>query len=1000
MAMKIYQGVVFIPATILLTAPDILYRLQQSKVSCVVANEAIAPLVDAVESECSWLKTRILVSKSSKREGWMNFHDLLQEWLSLTSSDIMWGFSDPGWIKFAIGSFYSPWSQGSCIFQHGMLQFDPKVVLESLVKYPVTGFCGTPTIFRMLLQHNVSRYRFKSLESCTSGGEPISLEVQQQWKAQTGCEIREAYGQTESIIDEKANRLPPGEEGDIAVKIKPQRPVGLFSAYVDDPEKTSATERGDYYLTGDRGLMDEEGYVQFISRADDIILTSGYRIGPFEVEQALMKHPAVAEAAVVSSPDSIRGEVVKAFIILTPAYQSQDREKLSMELQGHVKKITAPYKYPRKVSPCHNRRFSLRSAMKMLFIKGQWLKSIWSRRKLGGLVPQAMKIFTSLDFSEFEAINRGDKEVPKYFNFANDVLDKWSKIEKNRRRSFWLTTPIERHNTRLVGPPQIIFLNMVEESTSIVPFNIVFQNGERAFYPALWWIDGKGGEVKWDFEKLGLVSRKAANVLTGPCGLQRGDRVILILPRIPEWWMLTVACMRAGIVSLPGTPQLTAKDIQYRLQVSKAKGIITNDSLAPLVETISSACPSLQIKLLISERRREGWQHFKELFEAAPSSHNCVQTRSDEPMIIFFTSGTTGSPKMVEHSQTSLPLGLALPGRFWLDFKPSDVMWNMSDTGWVKVSVGSVFGPWLRGTSVFIHSMPQFDPKEVLNTLSKYPVTTMCTAPTAYRMLVQEDLSSYTFKNLSHCLAVGEPMNPEVVSQWKKQTGLQIHEGYGQTEVGMVMANEKGRPVKPGSMGTAFSSYDVQIVDEEGKILPPGQEGDIAIRIKPKRPFSFFSRYVDSPEKNSAVVRGNFYITGDRGWMDEDGYFWFIGRSDDVIISSGYRIGPFEVESALIEHPAVVESAVVVKAFVVLSPEFASYNPEKLACELQDHVKKVTAPYKWNSCRRCPRQSVAKSEGTNYENGNGVKCSSASVLHPVTVCRKIRWQTSSCQGCI
>ncbi|XP_039216381.1 acyl-coenzyme A synthetase ACSM4, mitochondrial-like isoform X2 [Crotalus tigris] len=550
--------------------------------------------------------------------------------------------------------------------------------------------------------------------------------------------------------------------------------------------------------------------------------------------------------------------------------------------------------------------------MKMLFIKGQWLKSIWSRRKLGGLVPQAMKIFTSLDFSEFEAINRGDKEVPKYFNFANDVLDKWSKIEKN---------------------------------------------GERAFYPALWWIDGKGGEVKWDFEKLGLVSRKAANVLTGPCGLQRGDRVILILPRIPEWWMLTVACMRAGIVSLPGTPQLTAKDIQYRLQVSKAKGIITNDSLAPLVETISSACPSLQIKLLISERRREGWQHFKELFAAAPSSHNCVQTRSDEPMIIFFTSGTTGSPKMVEHSQTSLPLGLALPGRFWLDFKPSDVMWNMSDTGWVKVSVGSVFGPWLRGTSVFIHSMPQFDPKEVLNTLSKYPVTTMCTAPTAYRMLVQEDLSSYTFKNLSHCLAVAEPMNPEVVSQWKKQTGLQIHEGYGQTEVGMVTANKKGRPVKPGSMGTAFSSYDVQIVDEEGKILPPGQEGDIAIRIKPKRPFSFFSRYVDSPEKNSAVVRGNFYITGDRGWMDEDGYFWFIGRSDDVIISSGYRIGPFEVESALIEHPAVVESAVVsspdivrgevVKAFVVLSPEFASHNPEKLACELQDHVMKVTAPYKY-----------------------------------------------------
>ncbi|XP_034282149.1 acyl-coenzyme A synthetase ACSM3, mitochondrial-like isoform X1 [Pantherophis guttatus] len=420
----IRTGIVFIPATILLTAPDILYRLQQSKVSCIVANEATAPFVDAVGSECSWLKTRILVSKTSKREGWLNFHDLLQaasdrhqpvqtksldpmtiyftsgtmgypkmvqhsqgslgfglattarEWMGLTSSDIIWGLSDPGWIKFAVGSFYSPWSQGSCIFQHGFLQFDPKVVLETLAKYPVTTFCGTPTIFRMLLQHDVSRYKFKSLQTCLSGGEPSNLEELKVWKEETGLDIHEGYGQTESsilcstgkgmkikpgfigkplsgvdlqIIDENNNRLPPGEEGDIAVKIKPQKPVGLFSGYVNDPEKTAGTERGDYYITGDRGLMDEDGYVQFTARADDIILSSGYRIGPFEVEHALMKHPAVAEAAVVSSPDPIRGEVVKAFIILTPAYQSQDREKLSVELQGHVKKITAPYKYPRKI---------------------------------------------------------------------------------------------------------------------------------------------------------------------------------------------------------------------------------------------------------------------------------------------------------------------------------------------------------------------------------------------------------------------------------------------------------------------------------------------------------------------------------------------------------------------------------------------------------------------------------------------------------------------------
>ncbi|KAG8145612.1 hypothetical protein E2320_012122 [Naja naja] len=316
-------------------------------------------------------------------------------------------------------------------------------------------------------------------------------------------------------------------------------------------------------------------------------------------------------------------------------------------------------------------------------------------------------------------------------------------------------------------------------------------------------------------------------------------------------------------------------------------------------------------------------------------------------MVIFFTSGTTGSPKMAEHSQTSLALGLTLLGRTWLDFKPSDVIWNMSDTGWVKACLGGVFGPWLQGTSVFIHSMPQFDPKEVLETLSRYPVTTLCTAPTAYRMMVQQDLSR---RVCSYMKAMDKLKS--YVHVYKSSFLL--------TRIvkdPVAKANEKGKPVKLGSMGTAAPPYDVQIVDEDGKILPHGQEGDIAIRIKPKRPFGFFSHYVDNPEKNSAVVRGNFYITGDRGWLDEDGYFWFVGRSDDVIISSGYRIGPFEVESALLEHPAVVESAVVsspdiarrevVKAFVVLSPEFASHNPEKLTRELQDHVKKVTAPYKY-----------------------------------------------------
>uniref|UniRef100_A0A670K3Y4 medium-chain acyl-CoA ligase n=1 Tax=Podarcis muralis TaxID=64176 RepID=A0A670K3Y4_PODMU len=468
-----------------------------------------------------------------------------------------------------------------------------------------------------------------------------------------------------------------------------------------------------------------------------------------------------------------------------------------------------------------------------ILLKLKTLRPVWSCQSLCRAFQNDNKRFTSLDLSQYEAINRGDKEVPEYFNFASDVLDQWSKAEKD---------------------------------------------GSRASNPALWWIDGKGKEVRWSFEELGVLSRKAANVLSGPCGLQRGDRVVLILPRVPEWWLLNVACIRSGIVFLPGTPQLTAKDIQYRLQVSQAKCIITHDTLTPAVDSISSSCPFLKTKLLLSEGRRGGWLNFKELLDVAPSDHSCVKTKSDEPMTIYFTSGTTGSPKMAEHSQSSLALGLALSG-------------------------------------------------------------------------------SYKFKSLRHCLTGGEPLNPEVMVQWKRQTGLDIYEGYGQTEVGIISQNEKGKKIKPGSMGTPAPPYDVQIIDENGNILPRGEEGDIAIRIKSKRPFCFFSRYVDNPEKNASVFRGNFYITGDRGLMDEDGYLWFVGRSDDVIISSGYRIGPFEVESALIEHPAVVESAVVsspdpvrgevVKAFVVLSPSFASHNPEKLTLELQEHVKKVTAPYKY-----------------------------------------------------
>uniref|UniRef100_A0A2K6V644 medium-chain acyl-CoA ligase n=1 Tax=Saimiri boliviensis boliviensis TaxID=39432 RepID=A0A2K6V644_SAIBB len=540
----------------------------------------------------------------------------------------------------------------------------------------------------------------------------------------------------------------------------------------------------------------------------------------------------------------------------------------------------------------------------------------------------------------WEAISLGRQPVPEYFNFAHDVLDVWSRLEEAGHR-----------------PPN----------------------------PAFWWVNGTGAEVKWSFQELGKQSRKAANVLGGACGLQPGDRMMLVLPRIPEWWLVSVACMRTGAVMIPGVTQLMEKDLKYRLQASRAKSIITSDSIAPRVDAISAECPSLQTKLLVSESSRPGWLNFRELLREASTEHNCVRTKSRDPLAIYFTSGTTGAPKMVEHSQSSYGLGFVASGRRWVALTESDIFWNTTDTGWVKAA-WTLFSAWPNGSCIFVHELPRVDAKVILNTLSTFPITTLCCVPTIFRLLVQEDLTRYQFQSLRHCLTGGEALNPDVREKWKRQTGVELYEGYGQSETVVICANPKGMKIKSGSMGKASPPYDVQIVDDEGNILPPGEEGNVAVRIRPTRPFCFFNCYLDNPEKTAASEQGDFYITGDRARMDKDGYFWFMGRNDDVINSSrssclhvlspfetswglreahlkslffpsSYRIGPVEVESALAEHPAVLESAVVsspdpirgevVKAFVVLTPAYSSHDPEALTRELQEHVKRVTAPYKY-----------------------------------------------------
>jgi acyl-coenzyme A synthetase/AMP-(fatty) acid ligase len=501
-------------------------------------------------------------------------------------------------------------------------------------------------------------------------------------------------------------------------------------------------------------------------------------------------------------------------------------------------------------------------------------------------------------------------QAPTHFNFARDVVERWAR--------------------------------------------------ERPNAIALWCVGEDGREQKFSFEQLAEEERRAAHFFR-TLGLRRGDRVLVILPRVPQWWIAMLGLVRLGAAPIPGTPMLTSADLAYRIQTAEVNGIISDADGATKVD---DACSRRReeadfrgVRLLVGSERA-GWTDFDKGVRDASANFDPEPTRSDDPGILYFTSGTTGQPKMVLHTQASYGLAHRLTGELWLDLKPDDVHWNLSDTGWGKAAWSSFFGPWHMGACVFsVDTRGKFNAVAALRTLATYPITTWCAPPTALRLMVREDLSAYRFPKLRHCVSAGEPVNPEVISAWKTATGLTIYEGYGQTETVILIANFRslGREVRAGSMGQPTPGFELALLDRELNEVPNGEEGEIAIRVRPNRPLGLFREYWRNPDENAARFRRDWYLTGDTARRDSDGYYWFIGRADDVIKSAGYRIGPFEVESALIEHPAVVEAAVVgkadevrcqiVKAFVVLRK---GHSPsDSLKAELQDHCKRVTAPYKY-----------------------------------------------------
>ncbi len=515
------------------------------------------------------------------------------------------------------------------------------------------------------------------------------------------------------------------------------------------------------------------------------------------------------------------------------------------------------------------------------------------------------QFLTQTRFSSYEDFSKNFRiKVPEKFNFAYDVVDRYAR-----------------------------------------------ENPDK---PAMVWCDDKGAEARFSFKEMSEASNKAANFLAS-LGIGRGDPVMLMLKRRYEYWFCLLALHKLGAIAVPATHILTKKDIVYRNNAAGVKAIVCVSEPA-VMDNVDAAMPeSKTVKHRVTlNAKRTGWLSFEEGMKKASAAMKRAATENGDIMLLYFTSGTTGMPKMVQHDFT-YPLGHILTAKYWQNVEDGGLHLTVSDSGWAKSAWGKIYGQWLCGSAIFVYDYNKFVPAELLGVISKYKVTSFCAPPTIFRFFIKEDLTRFDFSSLRASCVAGEPLNPEVYNRFKEMTGLSLKEGYGQTEMTVTLATYPWVEPKPGSMGKPSPGYDIDLIDENGQSCDVGEKGEIVVRTDKRTPVGMFLGYYRDEALTSKAWHDGIYHTGDVAWRDEDGYFWFVGRTDDVIKSSGYRIGPFEVESALIEHKAVLECAVtgvpdpdrgqVVKATVVLAKGYTA-SPE-LATELQEHVKKITAPYKY-----------------------------------------------------
>ena len=515
-----------------------------------------------------------------------------------------------------------------------------------------------------------------------------------------------------------------------------------------------------------------------------------------------------------------------------------------------------------------------------------------------------------IEFDSYEDFKKNYKvNVPEDFNFGFDIVDAWADSEPDKR--------------------------------------------------ALVWCDDHDNEKFFTFTDIKKLSNRAANFFKS-IGVKKGTVVMLILRRRWEYWVCATALHKLGAVLIPGSLQLTKKDIVFRGNSAQIQTVIcvNDDFVIQQVEAAEGDVPSLKNKVMVVDHR-EGWlnlndelEKYSDVFDRPTGDE---ATRWDDTMLVYFTSGTTGMPKMVQHN-FSYPLGHIVTAKYWQRVEENKLHMSVSDSGWAKFGWGKIYGQWICGAAIFAYDMDKFVPLNLLEKITKYKVTTFCAPPTMFRFMLQEDVTKFDLSCIHHCCIAGEPLNPEVFKKWKNLTGLELCEGFGQSESSVLVANFQWFKPIPGSMGKPSPLYNIQLIDSDGNPCEDGDEGTIAIfDVKRKPPTGLFTGYYHTPELTEEKLGSGVYDTGDVAWRDSKGYYWFVGRNDDVIKCSGYRIGPFEVESAMLEHPAVVECAItgapdpirgqVVKATVVLAEGYSG-TPE-LTKELQNYVKKVTAPYKY-----------------------------------------------------